>query len=86
MRQADPAHSLKLFICHNAPPEVKAGSGSAIFFHLCRSPESVTTGCTSMEEASFRQLLRSFTPADQPVYVLLPADEYVRFRESWKLP
>jgi L,D-peptidoglycan transpeptidase YkuD (ErfK/YbiS/YcfS/YnhG family) len=86
MRQADPAHSLKLFICHNAPPEVKAGSGSAIFFHLCRSPDSVTTGCTSMEEVSFRQLLRSFTPADQPVYVLLPADEYVRFRESWKLP
>lgn len=31
MRQDDPAHSLKLFIRHNAPPDTKPGSGSAIF-------------------------------------------------------
>lgn len=86
MRQADPAHSLKLFICHNAPPNVQAGAGSAIFFHLCRSADSVTTGCTSMEETAFRELLHSFSPRDQPVYVLLPQEEYQRLKTPWQLP
>jgi len=86
MRQTDPAHALKLFIRHNAPPDVQPGAGSAIFFHLCRSQDSVTTGCTSMEEASFRNLLSSFRPAEDPVYVLLPREEYDRLKPSWKLP
>ena len=86
MRQADPAHELKLFIRHNAPPDVQAGSGSAIFFHLCRGQDSVTTGCSSMEESSFHALLQSFQPKDNPVYVLLPRDDYSRLKVSWKLP
>jgi L,D-peptidoglycan transpeptidase YkuD (ErfK/YbiS/YcfS/YnhG family) len=86
MRQDDPAHSLKLFIRHNAPPDVKPGSGSAIFFHLCRSQNSVTTGCTSMDEPAFRELLSSFLPKDEPTYVLLPRPDYDRLKASWKLP
>jgi L,D-peptidoglycan transpeptidase YkuD (ErfK/YbiS/YcfS/YnhG family) len=86
MRQDDPAHSLKLFIRHNAPPDVKPGSGSAIFFHLCRSQNSVTTGCTSMDEPAFRELLSSFLPKDEPIYVLLPRPDYDRLKASWKLP
>lgn len=86
MRQSDPAHALKLFIRHNAPPHVLPGAGSAIFFHLCRGPLSVTTGCTSMEEPDLRQLLQSFNPADEPVYVLLPKDEYSRLQHAWGLP
>ena len=86
MRQDDPAHSLKLFIRHNAPPGTKPGSGSAIFFHLCRSQNSVTTGCTSMDELAFRELLSSFLPKDEPVYVLLPRPDYNRLKASWELP
>ena len=86
MRQADPAHALKLFIRHNAPPDAKPGAGSAIFFHLCRGEDSVTTGCTSMEEPAFRTLVESFRPVDEPVYVLLPRVEYDRLQTSWKLP
>lgn len=86
MRQDDPAHSLKLFIRHNAPPDTKPGSGSAIFFHLCRSQNSVTTGCTSMDELAFRELLSSFLPNDAPVYVLLPRPDYDRLKASWELP
>ena len=44
-------------------------AGSAIFFHLCRANDAVTTGCTSMEEPAFRTLLESFLPKDEPVYV-----------------
>lgn len=86
MRQADPAHALKLFIRHNAPPDAQPGAGSAIFFHLCRGEDSVTTGCTSMEEPAFRTLLESFLPKDEPVYVLVPRADYNRLKASWRLP
>jgi L,D-peptidoglycan transpeptidase YkuD (ErfK/YbiS/YcfS/YnhG family) len=86
MRQEDPAHALKLFIRHNAPPDAKPGCGSAVFFHLNRGSHSTTTGCTSMKEEDFTSLLNAFSPADQPVYVLLPRSEYDRLRKDWKLP
>ena len=86
MRQDDPSHALKLFIQHNAPPHAEPGAGSAIFFHICRGPDSVTTGCTSMTETDLHQLLQSFSPADHPLYVLLPRSEYYRLRTSWGLP
>ena len=86
MRQSDPAHALQLFIRHNAPPNALPGAGSAIFFHLCRGPLSVTTGCTSMEESDLRQLLQNFNPTDEPVYVLLPKDDYSRLQQTWGLP
>jgi len=86
MRQDDPAHALKLFIQHNAPPHAEPGAGSAIFFHICRGIDSVTTGCTSMKEADLHALLQSFSPADQPLYILLPRSEYYRLRASWRLP
>ncbi len=86
MRQDDPAHALKLFIRHNAPPDVVPAAGSAIFFHLCRGQDSTTTGCTSLEEPDFHALLNSFSPSDHPVYVLLPRIDYDRLRSTWKLP
>ncbi len=86
MRQADPAHALKLFIRHNAPPDTQPGAGSAIFFHLCRENNAVTTGCTSMPEPAFRKLLSSFSPKDEPVYVLLPRSDYDRLKTPWQLP
>ena len=86
MRQADPAHALKLFIRHNAAPDIKPGAGSAIFFHLCRENDAVTTGCTTMEEPALRTLLESFLPKDEPVYVLVPRADYIRLKDSWKLP
>jgi L,D-peptidoglycan transpeptidase YkuD (ErfK/YbiS/YcfS/YnhG family) len=86
MRQEDPAHALKLFIRHNAPPDAQPGRGSAVFFHLTRGSNSTTTGCTSMNEEDFASLLNAFSPADKPVYVLLPRSEYDRLRKDWKLP
>jgi hypothetical protein len=46
----------------------------------------VTTGCTSMEESDLRRLLQNFNPADHPLYVLLPKNEYTRFQPAWGLP
>jgi L,D-peptidoglycan transpeptidase YkuD (ErfK/YbiS/YcfS/YnhG family) len=87
MRQGDHAHSLKLFIAHNAPPKVTPGAGSAIFFHIWRGGGSKpTAGCTTISEERLRQLIAWIDPAKEPVYVLLPKAEYGRYRADWQLP
>jgi len=87
MRQNDPAHALKLFIAHNAPPKVVPGRGSSIFFHIWRGGGSKpTAGCTSMDKGNLRTLIAWLDPGQQPLYVLLPRSEYLRYQKSWKLP
>jgi L,D-peptidoglycan transpeptidase YkuD (ErfK/YbiS/YcfS/YnhG family) len=87
MRQGDYAHSLKLFIRHNAPPRVVAGGGSSIFFHIWRAGGSkASIGCTTMSEAKLRELIAWLNPRRLPVYVLLPQAEYDARRAAWGLP
>jgi len=87
MKQDDPAHSLKLFIAHNAPPRIEPGAGSSIFFHIWREGGSKpTAGCTTMSEPNLRNLIAAINPSKNPLYVLLPATEYERVRREWKLP
>lgn len=87
MRQGDHAHSLKMFIAHNAPPKAVPGQGSAIFFHIWRGGGSkATAGCTTMEEKKLRSLIASIDPRANPTYVLLPKAEYARLKPLWNLP
>ncbi len=87
MKQSDPAHALKLFIAHNAPPKVVPNAGSSIFFHIWRGGGSKpTAGCTTMDERKLRELIARLDPARRPLYVLLPKAEYERRHEVWKLP
>ena len=87
MKQGDPAHALKLFIAHNAPPKVVPGAGSSIFFHIWRGGGTITTaGCTTMDEAKLRTLISKIDPDRRPLYVLLPKAEYLKFQSEWKLP
>lgn len=87
MRMNDPAHALKLFIGHNAPPNAVPGAGSAIFFHIWRrNGDAPTSGCTVQEEKHLRSLIAWVDPEQKPLYVLLPEEVYDRFREAWKLP
>jgi L,D-peptidoglycan transpeptidase YkuD (ErfK/YbiS/YcfS/YnhG family) len=87
MRQNDHAHSLKLFIAHNAPPKVVPGKGSAIFFHIWRDGGTKpTAGCTTLAEPNLRSLIAWLDPGAKPLYVLLPAAEYRKLAADWKLP
>lgn len=87
MRQGDHAHSLKLFIAHNAPPRITPGAGSAIFFHIWRSGgNKPTAGCTTLPEEQLRAMIAWVDPDKKPLYVLLPKTNYDRFRSSWGLP
>ena len=87
MKQSDPAHALKLFIAHNAPPKVVPNAGSSIFFHIWRGGGSrATAGCTTMDESRLRNLVSRIDPTRKPLYILLPRDEYEKNRVAWKLP
>lgn len=87
MKLNDPAHNLKLFVNHNAPPNVVLNGGSAIFFHVWRSNGTrPTTGCTTMPEWRLREMIAWLDPQARPVYILLPRAEYARLRGPWKLP
>jgi len=87
MKQTDPAHALKLFIKHNAPPGVAQGMGSSIFFHIWRADGAKpTAGCTTMAAPQLQQLIARIDPTQNPLYVLLPRTEYERVGKSWKLP
>lgn len=87
MKQDDPAHSLKLFIAHNAPPDVRPGAGSSIFFHIWRADGTKpTAGCTTMSGQNLRALIAGIDPAKNPLYVILPQAEYDQLRTKWRLP
>lgn len=87
MKQDDAAHKLKLFIAHNAPPQVRKGAGSSIFFHIWRGGGTKpTAGCTTMDESRLRNMIAQINPTRQPLYVILPQAEYARYRLAWKLP
>ena len=87
MKQNDSAHSLKLFIAHNAPPKATPYAGSAIFFHIWRGGGSKpTAGCTTMAKGNLKKLVARIDPDKNPVYVLLPMAEYKAYRGPWKLP
>lgn len=86
MRQNDHAHSIKLLICHNTD-EPKVNAGSSIFFHIWRRDGgSPTAGCTAMDEKHLRTIIARLNPSRNPVYILLPRQEYAKRRSSWRLP
>lgn len=87
MKQDDPAHSLKLFIAHNAGSAIRPGAGSSIFFHIWRADGGKpTAGCTTMSEKNLRALIAALDPARNPLYVILPEADYARVKAAWKLP
>ncbi len=87
MKQDDAAHSLKLFIAHNAPPNVVPNAGSSIFFHVWRGGGSKpTAGCTTMEKPKLQWMISRIDPARYPIYVILNASDYQKYKTAWKLP
>jgi len=87
MKQGDPAHSLKLFIAHNAAPDAIPTAGSAIFFHIWRADGGKpSAGCTVMAQENLRRLIAWVDPSLQPLFVLLPKPVYDHLRGAWGLP
>jgi L,D-peptidoglycan transpeptidase YkuD (ErfK/YbiS/YcfS/YnhG family) len=80
----DHRYKLGFVIEHNSSGG--AALGSCIFAHLWNSPGEPTSGCTAMDESAMQALLDWLQPAENPVFVLLPQQEYARLQVEWNLP
>lgn len=85
MLREDGLYRMGVFVNHNFPaPE--PGLGSCIFLHIWRGEGKATVGCTAMSAADLSRILGWLRPDASPRLVQLPAAEYARLRESWRLP
>lgn len=85
MRLGDPAYRWLIEIRHNSNLP-KPGYGSAIFFHVRRTPERRTTGCTVMSINDIENLIKFLKEKKKPHYILLPRKEYDKRRPLYKFP
>jgi L,D-peptidoglycan transpeptidase YkuD (ErfK/YbiS/YcfS/YnhG family) len=84
MRRSDDLYRWVVRVAHN--PTHAPGAGSCVFLHLWRKKGGVTAGCTAMARPAMERLLDALAPADEPVYVLLPAADYDALAPAWGLP
>jgi D-alanyl-D-alanine dipeptidase len=84
MRRID-QYRLGVIVGYNANP-TRRGRGSCIFLHIWAGPTTPTAGCTAFPATEVESLVRWLDPRRRPVLVQLPAAEYARLRERWKLP
>jgi D-alanyl-D-alanine dipeptidase len=70
MRRDDDLYRIGVTVAHNSAQ--KPGAGSCIFLHVQRAPGSPTSGCTSMELAELREIVRWLDPEKEPLLVQVP--------------
>ena len=80
----DQLYKLGFVIGHN--PRNEPGDGSCIFAHIWRAADVPTAGCTAMAEPHMQEILSWLRSDADPVFVLLPQQEYERLRIPWDLP
>jgi L,D-peptidoglycan transpeptidase YkuD (ErfK/YbiS/YcfS/YnhG family) len=74
MKRGDHLYEYGIIINHNSNPAEK-GKGSAIFFHVWRTPGAPTLGCTSMSKENLLQLMAWLDPKKEPLLVQAPVSE-----------
>ena len=78
-------YRIGVIVGYNAAPPTP-GRGSCIFLHIWGGPQSTTAGCTAMDAGRLESLMRWLDADRRPALVQLPAAEYARLRDAWKLP
>ncbi len=92
MRNAGESYRWGIVVDHNGtvakvntkPPT--PGGGSCIFLHIWQNSSEGTAGCTAMPQIELETLLTWLDPSRKPILVQLPALEYARLIDRWKLP
>jgi L,D-peptidoglycan transpeptidase YkuD (ErfK/YbiS/YcfS/YnhG family) len=69
MRRADDLYKYGIVVEYNTRAIVQ-GAGSAIFFHIWRSPATPTEGCIAATEPDIARMLRWLDPAQHPLAVI----------------
>lgn len=85
LMRADHLYEWGLVVEYNTK-NVKAGAGSCIFFHIWRTPETPTAGCTAMSKSDIRELLGWLNPDKQPILVQMPSEVYEQIKGALHLP
>lgn len=84
MLRRDNQYEKGIFVYHN--PRNIPGYGSCIFIHLKRPAGSYTAGCTAFEEPEMDALLAWLEVDKEPVFVVLPREEYEKLKDNWLIP
>ncbi len=71
MRREDDLYKIGLVVEHNT--EAKKGAGSCIFFHIRKSEDAPTAGCSAMKEEDLNTIIRWLDPAKKPKVVQIPS-------------
>lgn len=85
MRLGTDVYRLGIWVSHNDAPPV-AGAGSCIFVHVWQGPGVPTVGCTAMDAADLRAVLRWLDPRAAPVLVQAPRAAYPALAATLGLP
>ncbi|MEN8146053.1 MAG: L,D-transpeptidase family protein [Campylobacterota bacterium] len=67
MRRDDDLYKVGLVVEHNT--KAKKGAGSCIFFHIRKSEDAPTAGCSAMKEEDLNTIIRWLDPAKNPKVV-----------------
>ena len=78
-------YKMGVIVAYNAKLPVK-GRGSCIFLHIWAGPQSHTAGCTALDEAKLREMMRWLDPEKRPLLVQLTDGDYRNLKTRWKLP
>lgn len=70
MRRDDELYKMGLVVEHNSAG--KRGAGSCIFFHIRKSKDAPTAGCSAMREEDLSAIIKWLDPAKEPKVVQIP--------------
>ncbi|MGB6017975.1 MAG: L,D-transpeptidase family protein [Sulfurimonadaceae bacterium] len=71
MRRDDNLYKIGLVVEHNTV--AKKGAGSCIFFHIRKSEDAPTAGCSAMKEEDLHTIIKWLNPAKNPKVVQIPS-------------
>jgi D-alanyl-D-alanine dipeptidase len=84
MLRDDALYTRVVVVEHNTHP-VQPGSGSCIFLHVWRGPDSTTAGCTAMPLGDLEAVVGFLVP-DETVLIQLEDTAYEALATPWGLP
>ena len=70
MRRQDDLYKFGLIVEHNSV--AKKGAGSCIFFHIRKSKDGPTAGCSAMREEDLKEIISWLDPKKEPIVVQIP--------------
>lgn len=70
MKRKDDLYKIGLVVDHNTV--AKKGAGSCIFFHIRKSENAPTAGCSAMKEEDLNTIIEWLDPAKKPQVVQIP--------------